>query len=108
MILLVGNMHSTSCLSPKLVVGGDCPEARRVDAADKGQMELYSTGSRNTSKTGRCTAVGIFLCAGKRQEHVELWRWSARHPRGQLRDEGDSKKQTRTEASEPCVWHGHG
>lgn len=43
------------------------------DAADKGQMELYLNWlKRHASETGEAEPLGIILCAGKNQQHVEL------------------------------------
>jgi predicted nuclease of restriction endonuclease-like (RecB) superfamily len=43
------------------------------DAADKGQMELYLNWlKKNEQGADEAPPLGIILCAGKRQEHVEL------------------------------------
>jgi predicted nuclease of restriction endonuclease-like (RecB) superfamily len=43
------------------------------EAADKGQMELYLKWlQKNEQGTDEAPPLGIILCAGKRQEHVEL------------------------------------
>lgn len=43
------------------------------DAADKGQMELYLNWlKKHEQGTEEASPLGIILCAGKRQEHVEL------------------------------------
>jgi len=43
------------------------------EAADKGQMELYLNWlKRHESEPGDAAPLGIILCAGKNQEHVEL------------------------------------
>jgi hypothetical protein len=43
------------------------------DAADKGQMELYLAWlKRYERREGEAAPLGIILCAGRRQEHVEL------------------------------------
>jgi hypothetical protein len=43
------------------------------EAADKGQMELYLNWlKKHEQGPGEETPLGIILCAGKRQEHVEL------------------------------------
>jgi predicted nuclease of restriction endonuclease-like (RecB) superfamily len=43
------------------------------DAADKGQMELYLNWlKKHEQGTDEAPPLGIILCAGKRQEHVEL------------------------------------
>lgn len=43
------------------------------DAADKGQMELYLNWLKEHEQgTDEAPPLGIILCAGKRQEHVEL------------------------------------
>jgi len=43
------------------------------DAADKGQMELYLAWlKRYEQREGEAAPLGIILCAGKREEHVEL------------------------------------
>jgi predicted nuclease of restriction endonuclease-like (RecB) superfamily len=43
------------------------------EAADKGQMELYLNWlKRHESEPGEAAPLGIILCAGKNQEHVEM------------------------------------
>ena len=43
------------------------------EAADKGQMELYLNWlKKHEQGVGEAPPLGIILCAGKRQEHVEL------------------------------------
>lgn len=46
---------------------------RNFGAADKGQMELYLNWlKRHECEPGEAEPLGIILCAGKRQQHVEL------------------------------------
>src|SRR5581483_4687188 len=46
---------------------------RNFEAADKGQMELYLNWLKHhESEPGEAEPLGIILCAGKRQQHVEL------------------------------------
>jgi hypothetical protein len=46
---------------------------RNFEAADKGQMELYLNWlKRHECESGEAAPLGIILCAGKRQQHVEL------------------------------------
>ena len=46
---------------------------RNFEAADKGQMELYLNWlKRHECEPGKAAPLGIILCAGKRQQHVEL------------------------------------
>lgn len=46
---------------------------RNFEAADKGQMELYLNWlKRHECEPGETEPLGIILCAGKRQQHVEL------------------------------------
>jgi len=43
------------------------------EAADKGQMELYLNWlKKHEQGTDEATPLGVILCAGKQQEHVEL------------------------------------
>lgn len=43
------------------------------EAADKGQMELYLRYlDKNESVEGEGNPIGLILCTGKNQEHVEL------------------------------------
>jgi hypothetical protein len=43
------------------------------EAADKGQMELYLNWlKRHEQAPNELPPLGVILCAGKRQEHVEL------------------------------------
>ena len=45
----------------------------RFQAADKGQMELYLRWlEKHEMRTGEESPLGLILCAGKSQEHVEL------------------------------------
>lgn len=46
---------------------------RNFEAADKGQMELYLNWlKRHECDFGEAPPLGIILCAGKRQQHIEL------------------------------------
>ena len=46
---------------------------RNFEATDKGQMELYLNWlKRHKCEPGEAAPLGIFLCAGKRAQHVEL------------------------------------
>ena len=45
----------------------------RFQAADKGQMELYLRWlDKNERETGEESPLGLILCAGKSNEHIEL------------------------------------
>ena len=47
-------------------------------AADKGQMELYLRWlDKHERQNGEEEPIGLILCAGKSQEHVELLRLAA-------------------------------
>ena len=45
----------------------------KFEAEDKGQMELYLSWLRkHACQTGEAAPLGMILCAGKRDEHIEL------------------------------------
>ena len=71
------------------------------DAADKGQMELYLNWlKKHEQGADEEPPLGMILCAGKSQEHVELLEMErSGHPRRQLPDKDDSEKTIGTKTS---------